>query len=238
MATIFDFRARRMRPSPQEDGNWNELRQSLRDQFPNPQRIGCPDVSLLNQLARRNMRLDEAGIWLDHFSRCSSCFRDFEKLQSQAARRRKAFWLSTAAAVIALCSGSLLYRHHQANAKGSTSAHVQPAQRWEISLHYEDVVFGRDAVDEPETNLQKLPRRSLSLSVYLPAGSEGGNYSVAVLPKLDGPPLVSCGGKAEVEGALTVLRATPDTSNLPPGVYLLAVRPTGGRWRYFRVAIA
>lgn len=247
MTKIFDFARPKAVTSTQDDEIWRQLRQSLHEQFPNPQRDGCPGMGVLKRLAQGAMPLDEAEAWLDHFSQCSPCFRDFGKLQLQAKHRRKMVWSFAATAAIALCSSLALwltYGHEkEINAKtrrpGSTLAQIQQTQPPLVSLHLEDVSANRDTDNDTEANLQRLPRGPISLSIYLPPGSEGGTYEIAFLHKrTDSAPLARFKGIVQLENGAAVLRTTPDTSALEPGDYVLAFRPAGGWWRYSRITIA
>jgi hypothetical protein len=222
--------------SAPDKATWSALRQGLREQFPNPQRTGCPKSDVLKRLAQGRMKLDEAEVWLDHFSRCSPCFCDFEELRSHTKRRRQFIWGGATAAVIIV--GAILgqwmtgWRHRE-------SPSIQTAQTLQISLHFENVTSQRDPEFEPDTSLQQLPRKTISLSIYLPAGSEAGNYEIAIFSmRVAGVPLTTFAGKAEIESGRAVLRTTADLANLEPGARVLALRLPGGRWRYFPVVVS
>src|SRR5208337_2880490 len=47
------------------------LTQGLSREFPNPQRVGCPDSAVLRGIAFRKLRLAEVDQWLGHLSSCS-----------------------------------------------------------------------------------------------------------------------------------------------------------------------
>jgi hypothetical protein len=225
-----------VRASSHDQETWNDLRQGLREQFPNPQRTGCPKPDVLKRLAQGTMKLEEAETWLDHFSRCSPCFCDFESLRSQAKRRRQFIWRGAAAAVILVGAIFGLWtmgsRHKEVQS-------VQTARTLQISLHFEDFTSQRDPEDEPHPSLQRLPAKAASLLIYLPAGSEAGNYEIAIFnTRAGGVPLATFAGKAEIEDGTAVLRTSADLSSLPPGDHILALRLLGGRWRYLPVAVS
>lgn len=244
MTNIFDSRRPAVVKATQDDEIWHQLRQSLREQYPNPQRNGCPGIGVLKRLARGSMALGEADAWLDHFSQCSPCFRDFGELQLRDRNRRKLTWTFAATAAIASLALWLTYIHEtEINAKarvdkpGSTFAHVQ-TQPVRVSLHLEDVSANRDTGNESEANLQRLPRGRISLSIYLPPGSESGTYEVEFLRKrTDSAPLARFEGIVQVENGAAVLLTSPDLSGLEPGNYVLAFHLAGGWRRYSRIAI-
>ena len=79
------------------------------------------------------------------------------------------------------------------------------------------------------TEVQRLPRKRLDLTINLPRGLEGGQYELA-LSKDDNPPLLTITGQAKIEDGLTVLRVQPDLSGLSPGSYRLRIRREGSTW--------
>ena len=249
MKNISDFRRLEAVTPTQDDETWHQLHLSLREQFPNPHRNGCPGLVVLERLARKSMRLNEAEAWLDHFSQCSPCFCDLEALQLRYRNRRKLTWVFAATAAIVLCSSWafwVIYSHEKAinprtrvDRPGSTFTHIQQAQPPLVSVHLEDVSANRDSGKESGTNLQHLPRGPISLSIYLPPGSDGGTYEVQFLRKrTDSAPLARFEGTVQVENGTPVLHTTPDLSGLEPGNYILAFRLVGGWWRYCRIAIS
>ena len=80
----------------------------LSKDFPNPERVGCPSRDLLKGLASRKLSLAEAEPWMDHFGKCSPCFRDYTELRRLIERRRKLSYLGIAAVMslrLASCCG-------------------------------------------------------------------------------------------------------------------------------------
>jgi hypothetical protein len=73
-------------------------------------------------------------------------------------------------------------------------------------------------------DLQHVPRANLSpLLIYLPLGSETGEYRVDVRNENEGSVLASFTGTADIRDGLTVLRIHADLSKLRPGIYVLSV---------------
>src|SRR5208337_3805191 len=108
--------------SEQEEFNTDEKRvldlltQGLSREFPNPQRVGCPDSAVLSGVAFRKLRLAEVEPWLEHLSSCSPCFQEFTELRKQATsqRRRTQAWLAVAAVLIFAVAGWLWVRTQHA----------------------------------------------------------------------------------------------------------------------------
>lgn len=248
MAEKFDFKSTDTSQHRPKDGVWSEVREALREQFPNPQRQGCPGPEVLMRLAYRRMPLEEAEPWLDHFSRCSPCFREFEQLQLQARQLRQLRWKLVAGVAVALCSSLALwwtYSHEKAiRARSNQPSQSQPApqarlaQPPQVSLNFENALSQRDT-DQQNSNAPRLPRGPVEISIYLPAGSEPGRYEMELRgSEKASSPQVRFEGAANPEGARMVLKCSPDFSAMEPGTYILALRCNGGRWRYSPVAIS
>jgi hypothetical protein len=76
----------------------------------------------------------------------------------------------------------------------------------------------------PERNYPKIPRGLLNLSIYLPFGSEAGEYHLTIY-KDPAKPLLSTTGIARIRQGITIVRIKVDASQMPPGVYILESRP-------------
>jgi len=108
--------------SEQEEFNKDEKRvldlltQGLSREFPNPQRVGCPNSAVLRGIAFRKLRLAQVEQWLDHLSSCSPCFHEFAELRKQAAsqRRRTQAWFAAAAVLILAVAGWVWVRTQHA----------------------------------------------------------------------------------------------------------------------------
>lgn len=244
MAKIFDLKKTYGALRQPGEEMWGELRQALREQFPNPRREGCPAPAVLMQLAQRRMPLEEAEPWLDHFSRCSPCFRDFEQLQLQAKQLRQLRWKTVAGVAVGVGLSLALwftYSHEKAiRAKtmpsGVPTVVIQAYA--EIALHFETELSPRDS-GRPNPNPPQLPRSRVALSIYLAAGSQAGRYEIELLRnRSDSVPQARFEGTTQIEGDAMVLRSMPDLSAIEPGIYLVALRSKLGRWRYFPVTIS
>lgn len=60
------------------------LARGLSREFPNRQRVGCPDSAVLRGIAFLELRLAEVHEWLDHISSCSPCYQEFSELRKRA----------------------------------------------------------------------------------------------------------------------------------------------------------
>jgi hypothetical protein len=88
--------------------------------------------------------------------------------------------------------------------------------------------------------LQRLPRKShISLSIYLPLGSDEGQYEIRLLRKATqlNQPVRTYEGTATIQGGLTVLPIVADLSALQPATYVIAFRRRNESWRFGIVAL-
>src|SRR5579884_4102926 len=120
-------------------------------------------------------------------------------------------------------------------ARADASGAEEPGKR-RTNLEGQSQVRGTEK--QPAGELQRLPRKPLALSIYLPFGSEPGAYEVRVLnTEDDAQPIATYTATAQIENGLTVLRLTMDLSSVSPGPHVLATRHDAETWRYFRFVV-
>src|SRR5262249_9889067 len=109
-----DFKPLKTASSKQDEQAWTDLKRSLREQYPNAQRKGCPQEAILKGLAYGNLKLAEVEVWLDHLSQCSPCFCDFERFKAEAYRKRivRAAFSAAAILLVAVSITLWLKLHH------------------------------------------------------------------------------------------------------------------------------
>ena len=220
--------------SEQEEFNREEKRvldlltQGLSREFPNPQRVGCPDSAVLRGIAFRKLRLPEVDRWLVHLSSCSPCYQEFAELRKEAAshRRRTQAWIAVAAVLILAVAGWLWVRIHHS---------VPPPVTAVLDLREISVARGQNP---SETNQQPLEisRSAKHLILDLPIGSKEGSYDVALLSE-SGSQIQSTSGTAQLQNHVVTLRADIDVSSVRPGLYLLAIRQPGLEWTRYPVRV-
>jgi hypothetical protein len=210
----------------QEEFNGEEKRildllgKGLSRDFPNPQRVGCPDSALLRRIALRRVPLSEADRWLNHFSSCSPCFQEFTQFRKQAVeRRRTQVWLAAAAVFIFSVAG-WLWVHSRPSAQ--TSATVV------LDLRERSLARGENPTSAKEVALE-IPRTTRHLIVDLPIGSKEGSYDLALLNEA-GDEVSRATGTATLKDHVVILRADIDIRNLSPGFYFVGLRQLGPEW--------
>jgi hypothetical protein len=200
------------------------LARGLSREFPNPARVGCPDLSILRGIASHKLPLAQAEPWFDHVSSCSPCFQDFTKFRREAAgqRRRMQVWLAAAAVFVFAVGGWLFLRGR---------APVRTTDTAVLDLRDRSVARGGNPADIAQPPLS-IARTTKHLILELPIGSKEGSYQVALLNDT-GDELLRATGTAQVEDQVVILRADVDLGSVRPGSYLLGVRRPGLEWIRF-----
>jgi len=220
--------------SEQEEFNKEEKRvldlltHGLSREFPNPQRVGCPDSAVLTGIAFRKLRLAEVEPWLEHLGSCSPCFQEFTELRKQAAsqRRRTQVWLAAAAVLIFAVAGWLWMRIHDS---------VRPSETAVLDLREFSVGRGQNQTQTDQRPLE-LHRSAKHLTLDLPIGSKEGAYEIAMLSE-SGSQILGATGTAQLHDHIVSLRAEVDVGGVPPGLYFLALRQPGLEWTRYPLRV-
>ena len=196
------------------------LARGLSGEFPNPERVGCPDSSILMAIASHKLPLEQAEPWFAHLSSCSPCFQDFTKFRKEATnqRRRVQVWLA-AAAVLLFALGGLLW----VRSRPSLTTDIAV-----LDLRERSVARGQNPSDAGQAPLE-IARTTKHLILDLPIGSKEGIYNLAFLNDA-GAEVARATGTAKLEDHLVILRADIDIASIPPGPYLLGLRQPGLDW--------
>jgi hypothetical protein len=204
------------------------LARGLSREFPNPERVGCPDSSILRGIAFHKLPLSQAAPWFDHLSACSPCFQDFNRFRREAAgqRRRSQVWLA-AAAVLLFAVGGLLWVRSRPS--GQTAAVVV------LDLRGRATVRGESPPATSQSPLE-VSRNARNLNLELPIGSNEGAYDVALLNP-NGAELFRTSATAKLEDHIVVLRADVDLAGVSPGSYFLGLRQRGLEWMRFPIRV-
>lgn len=244
LTTMFLF-SRRNDPSTQENGEtWSELRASLRHQFPNPQRHGCPDSALLKKIAAGGVELQQVRFYLDHFSQCSPCFNEFEHLQQEAARQTRFRKAVSAVAMLIACAWLGVWMWHSNSVrKRADDLPLNTEATGERAIHTVSLYLEPPLATRAEDSVVKappsLPREAFLLSVYLPYDSKPGEYEFELLAHMsDASPIVRFRGRTKSEKQPLFLQTKLNLSRVQSGTYLLRYRRSGGGWLYSYLTIS
>jgi len=204
------------------------LARGLSREFPNPERVGCPDSSILRGIASHKLPLSQAAPWFDHLSACSPCFHEFNRFQREAAgqRRRIQVWLA-AAAVLLFAVGGLLWVRSRPS--GQTAAVVV------LDLRGRAPVRGENPPETSQPSLE-VPRNARNLNLELPIGSNEGAYDVALINP-NGAELFRTSATAKLEDHIVVLKVDVNLAGISPGLYFLGLRQPGVEWMRFPIRV-
>lgn len=232
-----------------EDRQFSQLlNRELTEGFPNPNRIGCPDLEFLQRVVRHQVPISEIDPWIDHLGSCSECFEDFNRLRVASRARRQRFILYAAAACLILVSAGLLWRQLRRGREISGAAARKPAvvsgerggrqdvantgadrKPFEVMLNLSrSATRGEKSTNDSQT--VRIPARLLDCRMRLPLGSSEGLYYVRVQRVRQSEVLKTAQGNATINDGDVQLEVELDLSNMSTGRYLLSYRHAGESW--------
>lgn len=228
----------------------------FRTAYPNPERSRRFDSAALKAAASRSHREALPAELVDELTWSSETFAEYEGYLRQARFARRMRFLAACAAVVVGLSGGLWWylgtvgspndREPMIGREDAPKQETPPQQRRDpqrqepapeqefqvavLDLRLRGAVRGQGQEVPPAAPV--LPARQLDLTVYLPIGSEEGEYEIAVARK-EGEPLATSRASARLVDGNVTLGTKLDLSSLDPGSYLAGVRREGVAWSYF-----
>jgi hypothetical protein len=230
-----------MPPEESPDARYDRLKKQLQDSilndYPNPERRGCPGDEVLKELAGRPLDDDlEGNPQWEHVTHCSECYREFlayraaGRGRSQAAKVRIA-WVAAAVVIIAAGVAFFVANRGPAGAPKSQPPTVARVFRPRL-VDLEGRAMTRSEEGKQETKPILLGREPEELTIRLPFGSKAGRYEVQFLKEADHP-LMSLTGEAAIRNGVTALTTRVDLSQYAPGRYFIGVRRPPWDWTYY-----
>jgi hypothetical protein len=211
------------------DAEFREFVKGVQDMalraYPNPGRVGCPDSGVLREVAAL-MRPAVHPVFQSHIVECSPCIAQMlaERTRIQAQRkrgRRMALALAAGVFLVALLSG-LWLSHRFSPLTRDQLAIAQDAQEIPIDLRpYSPTRSDSAPVTKPAI---VAPLQRVKFKLYLALGSPVGAYDIRILTN-DLRTMRSLKASAVLNDGITSLLASLDLTDLPPGAYVLALRP-------------
>jgi hypothetical protein len=203
------------------------VQQTILNNFPNPNRVGCPGDARVREVAARTAIVEDDD-W-QHITHCSECYRDFLAAKEQIrrpGRRARTLGLvgGTALLIVAAVIGGYRYLAEQRPGDGTAVISYYAA-----TLNLRDVSEVR-GVDKPaQREIPTLPRRALELNVVLPFASEAGVYQFEIT---NGSGSVVARGSADaaIRDGNTVFTSRVDLSREIGGTYKFAWRREPFDW--------
>ena len=203
------------------------LGRGLQDEFPNPERIGCPGREIVAAIAAHKMPLSQAESYLDHLTSCSPCYRDFLQLQREHRQRRTRMIFAVAASVLivaAIATWAAIRGHDN----------VQVAQSVVVDLRNHSMARGTEPL--PSEPPLEISRSVSHLDIYLPLGSSDGPYDFRI-STTRGEVLRTGSGFAKVQEGITALPVDVNLSSVSPDLYILQIRKVGSEWNSYSLRL-
>lgn len=229
--------------SKREEKHLLELgRQVFSNSFRNPERKKCPGAGVLRAIAAGKGLGPDEDDWISHCSRCSPCFSELSKFRRAFVSQRRLRRLSVAAiAMAAVCVGTWLAMNRRAATNPGTNIaeNAQTESRIQnatLDLRGWSAVRSDEATPNPSGKRLQLHRRLLALTIYLPMGSQPGNYEIEIL-RSRGKPLLKLEVTARIADGNTGLSTRVDLSKLQAGQYSLGIRQPPWEWHYYPIAL-
>ena len=220
----------------------------FRTDFPNAERTGCPAREALRSVARKAAGDSEYRNVIDHVTCCSPCFAEYERLLHREKTWRNTKLLALCATLLITAGLATWFYAFRADrnqrAPEPTVVKEGPAPRQAAPIEFEVAVLDLrnrspvrgDRQPDPADDVASLPARRLELSVYLPIGSEEGEYEMQILLEADSP-LMSQKGPASLRDQNVVVQIRTDLTGISSGRYLLRLRRATFGWRYYPVTL-
>ncbi len=228
--------------SKKDEKRFLELgRQVFLNDFPNPERKGCPDSKVIQESAAGSLPAGEANKWMLHFTSCSPCSREFSEFRRQLQRLKQVKVASVSALCIAaVCAAVWFATSRRANVKSgeniATGSSARIYRQEVLDLRSWSAVRSDQAAPTPGQKPLTLQRANALVVIYLPMGSRPGKYDLRIAGEKN-LGAFTASGIAQIENGNTVLRVRMDLSKLIPGQYSLGIRQPPWNWRSLSVTV-
>jgi hypothetical protein len=212
-----------------------------RTEYPSAQRSSCPTSEDLEHLARRRTPLADSPRIVAHVGTCSQCFIEYSQYRV-AHKRRFGYALTASLAGVGVLAlvGYVLQRPSPTLQRAPTAVARSPkplTQTATLILDLRQLGLTRGATPNRSQHVTpRLPRVSLSLSIYLPIGSDDGAYDVA-FTRNSAEPIIPISGSARFADNIVILPISLDLTNSAPGLYHLYLRHGQSQWRTYPVLL-
>lgn len=210
--------------------------EAARRDFPNPERIDCPNSDAVNAVVVRRLSFPDFDNVIDHIATCAPCFEEYN-------RRRYRYRLRNAGAIVMACAGLLIlglfWKHGPVKqpVHKDAAAKEAPTPVLTATLDYTKWTAQRSEQSRPGTvETPRLTRAQLDLSIKLPIGTEDGVYTVQFRSSRD-ESAAEAVGSATWNGASEVLKIRADLRSVPSGSYTVAILSANSSVRRYPVML-
>jgi hypothetical protein len=222
-------------------------RSYLAEDFPNPDRIGCPPLEMLRRLAEQPTSADLSIT--EHLGGCSPCFRQYQEMLTETRAEKKsasilsrvlvltprfvALAVAIGLAIIGLSVAVWLSHkrevvHQEPNRPKINLPNNERNRVAEFSPFILDMTNASQVrgTNRRDRSALKMPRKPLHISVYLPIGSDAGEYRVSLNTRKQSA--WSGAGTAQMRDKRMILEFEADLSSYQPGRYMLTLLSQSG----------
>lgn len=213
-------------------------KQALPSDFPNPERINCPEPSTLEAVAARRLSAPDIDDLIDHIATCSPCFTAYNGYRSAYCSRRNRRRSGALAVFLAVLIVAGYFGH-----KAFWPTPHSPQQITEVApltavLDFHNRTSERSAQTPSQgpEDTPHLQRALMNVQIRLPLGSEDGQYSLQ-FRDIAGETRAQTTGTAKFDGTNETLSARIDLRTVEPGRYTLAIRQGTSSWHQYSVFV-
>lgn len=212
--------------------------EAIRNDFPNPERLLCPESTALRAIARRHLSIPDAEDAIDHIATCALCFDEYNR------HRRRYLLLRCARLALVFLAGivaiGVAWHFGPVNRvpEKQPIAHqaLDPVLAATLDFRDRTVQRSAEAQRRPEPETPHLRRALLKLTILLPIGTEEGAYTVQFWTR-NNQPVANETGTMAWDGSAETLLTTIDLRKLAPGQYTMAIRATNASWYTYPVIL-
>ena len=200
--------------------------------------VSCegPDEAFLRNFVRSARKPPLTDPRVLHVTRCPGCLSRLMELRNETRAERShalPFVILGGIFVVAsVCAmGVFLYLHNHGLPAQIAAA---PPPMVPVSQTIDLSTSRSTSVTPAQTQLTSIPRRTVELTLILPALSQSGPYSVAISKtKPAAQPAATGTGTAFEQGRQTRLNVTLNTGTVEPGAYYLSTTDKEGQVAYY-----
>jgi len=212
--------------------------EAIRTDFPNAERLGCPEPADLRAIAQRHLSVLDIEDVVDHIATCAPCFLEYTHHRRRHLLKRRG-GLALICVVGVLVIGAA-WRFRPLNREPERQPIVRqefdPVLTATLDFRNRTIERSGQAQRRPEPETPHLKRARLKLTLLLPIGTEEGAYAVQFWTRAH-QPVVNETGTLVWDGSAETLVTAIDLRKLEPGRYTLAIRASNASWYTFAVFV-
>ncbi len=209
------------------------VRRTILENFPNPDRVGCPGDGKVREVASRRTIIEDDD-W-QHITHCSPCYAEFLEVKEEVRRSgARARTLGLIGGTVVILLAALFGYRYVAGPRipeHTASVAFEPA-----TLNLSDSSVSRGGESADQKSVPVLPRRPLYLTIILPFGSEPGDYQFELVNK-DGRVLKTGDATATLRNSATSLKTRLNAGDYPIGDYRIGIRQQSFEWAFHHVRL-